>query len=73
MHRHGAADAAVTAGDDGDLAVELAGAAITVADILGLGPHGMFIAGLIGLFLRGKMLLAHDIRSLNGGIWHSLP
>ena len=62
----GAADAAVAAGDERGLPVELAGAAVVGLLELGARRHLVFVAGLVGLVLRRKgvgilfLFVGHD-------------
>ena len=46
MHRHGPADAGIGPGDEGDFALELVGPLVAFADVLRLGGHFVFEAGL---------------------------
>ncbi|GHE26870.1 hypothetical protein GCM10007167_04990 [Vulcaniibacterium thermophilum] len=63
MQRDRAPDAAVAAGDQGDAAVELAAAAVVLADAFRLRMHRVLVAGLVVLFLRwlraGLLLFVH--------------
>ena len=63
VHRHGAADAAVAARNNSYFIKQFVSAAIALADVLWLRAHGVLIAGLFLLVLRGLLLVAH-VRSL---------
>src|SRR5690606_15422589 len=56
VHGHRAADAAVAAADDRDLAVQLAARPVVLALVARLGRHLPLVAGLLVLLLRWSLL-----------------
>lgn len=66
MHRHGAANAAVAAGDDRHLAGQLAGSTVIIGEINRLGMHGVFDTRLPLLVLSGQCLVVHPSCSFSG-------